>query len=113
VVLFVFAGILSVGLLFVTLVHLVPSIKLTLLVSSLVSPMAVVLVFTNLSTGEVSSQARIRSGFKQGILFMVGGGSCAEYHNLKAYGLANDRQMVYACSELVNAKEMVAQLSQC
>ncbi len=84
---------------------------------------------------EVPVQARIRSSYKQGILFVVGGGCYAEYQNLQ--DLASGRksvggslvgrptsaasggrkkdstQYLYACTELVNADAFLSQLASC
>lgn len=63
------------------------------------------------------------------VLFMVGGGCFAEYHNLKEYaskeqsssktlGLGSSgaqvkKQLIYGCTELVNARQFMAQVASC
>jgi len=84
--------------------------------------------------GQIPASSRIRTQFNRGILFMVGGGNFAEYHNLRDYasgkisesgglgvGLGSvssssqkiSRQFIYGCTEVVNAKNFMNQIADC
>jgi len=78
--------------------------------------------------GNVPPSARIRSAFQRGVLFVVGGGSYAEYHNLQdlatgslnvsgdvlrlgSEGSNKDKSFMYGCTEVLNANKFIAQLA--
>ncbi len=61
--------------------------------------------------GNVPKNARITSSFSRGFLFLLGGGTYLEYHNLQDYAEAKDKDLVYACSEIVDANAFINQLA--
>jgi hypothetical protein len=56
--------------------------------------------------------ARFRGQINRAILFMVGGGSYTEYHNVKVYAQQRKREVVYGCTELMNAGEFLRQMKE-
>ncbi len=60
----------------------------------------------------VPFQARTRSEFKRGIVFMIGGGCYEEYHNIMQSQKSMDREFIYGCTEMINASNFMKQLSE-
>ncbi len=55
-----------------------------------------------------------RSPFEEAIVFVIGGGNYVEYENLRAWGgrQVPTKNIVYGCTELVNAEEFLEQLNE-
>lgn len=56
---------------------------------------------------------RKKESFKEAIVFMLGGGSYTEYHNLMDYAAStpDKKKIIYGVSELVNPTSFIAQLN--
>lgn len=54
----------------------------------------------------VPLQSRIKSEFKRGIVFMIGGGCYEEYHNILQFQKSYDRELIYGCTEIINPSKI-------
>lgn len=61
--------------------------------------------------GAQVQQPKGRAPPREVIVFMIGGGSYAEYQNVQEYSKRHpDRQITYGCTELLNGESFLKQL---
>jgi len=57
-------------------------------------------------------QPKSRPPFREVLVFMVGGGSYSEYHQVQDYAKRHsERQVTYGCTEVTNGEAFLKQLS--
>ena len=48
--------------------------------------------------------------YREGIVFVVGGGNYLEYHNLQDYANSSGKRIIYGCSDLLSPTNFLSQL---
>ena len=56
------------------------------------------------------SGSRFKGQFQKCILFVVGGGSYNEYHNLTQYSVQRKREIIYGATEILSPNEFLRQM---